>query len=360
MLARRRLMRRINDALSAASPLALADAMDAYVCARSPQDVHEMIRRSFKRLDSGERAQLQMYVNVDAPDDLVCHRFSAFLRQNPRAIAALEPQDVDAILQSVGELPPLEHNERRLPARTVAVVAAVVLVTLLPLAAQYLHQRGLLEGLTEPVIPPAIVPFVQPVTIHHAAVRSKPPHTTIARHKVPAHRHRSIAYRPRHASTHRSVAVKPYAPAVHQVAWKFDRRNNPYFNRERWHHPYVEPKDISHFGQRARLSVASYLHAVRSGNLTAALVHLGLPRTASTSAIAELPIVSSSSRLTIVGSKKLADGSEQVQADIVTRGREYFEIFSVAHDGPATRIVEHYYIPVNRSAQIAERSTRPE
>lgn len=353
-------MRRVDDALATASPLALVEAMDAHICSRSCDELRAMIERSLSRMDSSDRAQLQLYVNLDDPDDLIGHRFSAFLRQNPRAIASLDPEALNAILRALGELPVVEHPVRRLPARTVALVVLVLAVTLLPLAAQYAHQRGLLEGLTEPVLPPPIVPFVESIGSHHTPAAHPKYH--------PQNHPRRVAHNPvrrRIIARHRSAAaprVVAHRPRVYrhgaQIAWKFERRNNPYFNRLRWRYPYVA--DSSPFGMRARSSVQGYLHALMIGNLSAALVHLGMPRSADTNALAELPIVSRSTDVSIVGSKKQADGKEQVQADIMTSGREYFAVFYVEHDGPSTRIVDHYYIPVNRRAQIAVRSTRTE
>jgi hypothetical protein len=81
-----------------------------------------------------------------------------------------------------------------------------------------------------------------------------------------------------------------------------------------------------------------------------------MPATADRSALAELAIVSRRTRVAILGSKPQARGMEQVQADIVTDGREYFEVFNIVRDGPAIRITGRYYIPVNHRAQVALRS----
>lgn len=357
MLARRKLARRVDDALSSASPLALADAMDAHVSRRSPEDLRGMIARSSQRMDQGERAQLELYLNPDDTDDLLGYRFSAFLRQNPRAIAALDPDALDAILHEIGEVPPIPHERRRLPARTAWMVALVVAIAILPLLAQYAHQRGLIEGLSEPSIPAPIVPFVQAVSMHRAAA-------AVPKHRHPAaipHRvrhHAAVAVRTHPRPVHRVALRKPTPHRATSVAWKFDPGNNPYFNRSRWHNPYRG--DTSPFAERARLSVRSYLHAIVAGNLPAALAHLGMPPGSGTTPLAELPIVSPRTNVSIVGSSRQPNGNERVQVSIVTSGRAYFEIFDVAHDGPAARIVDHYYIPVNRRAQIASRVTRTE
>lgn len=140
------------------------------------------------------------------------------------------------------------------------------------------------------------------------------------------------------------------APPPRRVAWKFDPHNNPYVS------PHAHSVDRSAFGQRARLSVDAYLRAIIDGNLPAAFRHLGMPANGDSSALAELPIVSRDTTVAIVGSKPRTAGREEVQADIVTHGREYYEIFYVERDGPAVRIADRYYIPVNHSAQVAVRS----
>lgn len=340
MLARRRFRRRIEDALAVASPLALVEAMDAHLCSRSPDDVRDLIERSVKRMESGERAQLELYLNLEEPDDLLAHRFSAFLRQNPRAIAALDPQAVDAILAQLGEIPMVEHLRRRLPARAWAFVALVVAVAVLPLAAQYAHQRGLLQGLDEPVVPPAIVPFVERIGALPVPAAPQKHRAAQKHHARQKHRARRIAH---HAPKHVRRRIASNAPAHH--------RRIVY--RARWSHPFVA--DASQFGVRARLSVRSYLHALVEGNLPAALSHLGIPADGDTSALTELPIVTRSTNVEILGSRPQTGGNEQVQAEIRTGEREYYEVFDVARDGPAMRIVDRYYIPVNRRAQVAVR-----
>lgn len=354
MFARRSVRRRIDDALAVASPLALAEAMDAHICARSTEDLRGLIERSAKRMDPGDRHQLELYLNLNDADDLLGHRFSAFLRQNPRSIAALDPDAAQAILAELGEIPPVEHFTRRLPARTTAFVALVLAIALLPLAAQYAHQRGLLQGLTDPLdAPPVIAPFVQRVSARTVAPRTK---HYVHTQRVPrvAHHLKKVRAAPRRLIAQRGrTRVAPVHHPVRAVAWKFDPGNNPYFNRTRWHHPYFA--DASLFGERARTNVRSYLHAIVAGNLSTALTHLGMPASAGTNAIAELPIITRSTRIAILGSKPAGD-REEVQAAITTAGREYYEVFYVAHDGPATRIAERYYIPVNRRAQVALRS----
>lgn len=350
MFARRSVRRRIDDALAVASPLALAEAMDAHICSRSTGDLRGLIERSSKRMDPAVRKQLELYLNLDDPDDLLGHRFSAFLRQNPRAIAALDADAANAILVELGDIPQIDRARRRLPAHTVAFVAVLLAVALLPLAAQYAHQRGLLQGLSDPLAVPVIAPFVERVSAHttRPPARSHPAHHV---HRFVAHH--AVKRKPQYVAVRRAAPTPRVYRRHTPVAWKFDPANNPYFNRARWRHPYVA--DASLFGQRARLSVSSYLHAIIAGDLGTALQHLGMPRTADTNAIAELPIISRRSMVAIVGSE-VSGTRERVSADIVTDGREYYEVFYVQHDGPATRIADRYYIPVNRRAQVAVRS----
>lgn len=339
MLSGRNLRRRMQDALATASPLALAEAMDAQICSRSAADLREVIERSRKRMDAGERSQLDLYVKPGDGDDLLGHRFSAFLRQNPRAIASLDDDAIDAILRELGEVGHVDRSRRRLPAAVSGLLALLLAVAILPLAAQYAHQRGLLAGLTDPLLQPAVAPFVERI----ALARPKAP----VRHAV----HQGSAVRVHHIARRaqlrkRVVAVVPHAHVRAHVHT----------------HPHVRRTfiaDASTFGTRARLSVRSYLHALIAGNIPLALEHLGLPRGAGTNGLAELSIVAPGTSVAIVGSKALAAG-EQVQAEIVTAGREYFEVFYVVKDGPAVRITNRYYIPVNRRAEVASRATRTE
>lgn len=336
MLAGRNLRRRIDDAIATASPLALAEAMDAHICRRSSSELRGIIERSRKRMDASERSQVDLYLNLNDANDLLGHRFSAFLRQNPRAIACLDPDVVDGILGELGDLPPVEHFRRRLSGRTSVLLAAVLAIAILPLAAQYAHQRGLLAGLNDPLLQPAsFAPFVERIAQPQRA------RARIARiaHRKPVRVHR-VAVRPHYAPTptHHVIAPRPHQP--HHV----------YVARAQWHRPISA--DSSRFGMRARSSVRAYLGALIAGNLPAAMRHLGLPADGDTGAISELPIVTRHTNVAIVGSSPQPDGREKVQADILTGGREYFEVFYVERDGPAARIADRYYIPVNRRAQL--------
>lgn len=353
MLGRHNLRQRIDDALAVASPLALAQATDTHIAHCSPDDLRTLIKNSVLRMEPAELEQLGLYVDPGDEDDVVADRFSAFLQHNPRAIAALDPHAVIGILTELGEVAPVEHPQRKLSAQIWGVVAVALVLVVLPLGAQYAHQLSWIQRL-DALAPAPIVPFVQRIALRrapsrpshahhvHPRVHAAPRTVHVAQHRTLVPVPHAVAYRPRHVSS---------APPV---AWKFDRQNNPYFNRLRWKHPYVT--DAAFDGDRARVSVHQYLHALVVGNLGEALGHLGLPRTAATTAISELPIVRRNTRVTIVGSKRVKGGAEDVQADIVTGTREYYEVFHVTKDGPAIRIADRYYIPVNRPAVVAERS----
>jgi hypothetical protein len=343
MLARHRLQRRIDGALAAASPLDLAQAIDAHICALGADEVHALLERSVKRMDPAERRQLELYLDPRGPDDLFAHRFSAFLRQNPRSLAALDQPAIDAILERVGELPRGTPARRALPGRVAAVAALVVCVTFLPLAAQYTHQRGILEGLTDPVI---VNPL--PAVFHRAASpvkhRPPPPAPHAALRAVPSPVMRVAE--PRHVAAVRRLRAAPRERRrIAAAPWKYDRRDYAYFN-----HRAGERYAGDSLALRSQTVVRSYLQAVIDGNLKQALKHLGMPATADVRAIAELPIISRASRVAIVGSRPQSGGNTRVEADIQTGGHEYFEVFTVTRDGPAVRIADHYYIPVNSYA----------
>jgi hypothetical protein len=349
MLAQRKIRRRIDDALAIATPLAIAHATETFICSHSQDEVRGFIERSRKRMDRSERAQLQLYLKAEMPDRLLAHRFSAFLRRNPQAVAALDPEAIDTILAAAGyfQRTDVQYEVHRLPARIWALVAIVVALALLPLAAQYAHQSGLVQGLGEP---DAVVPLAPPVRHVAARVSVAPRRVARAQHH-PLGARPVVAHHPAAIRTHQAVAVRP-RHKTKLIAWKFDPHNNPYFNSLRWRHPFVQPQ-VGGFAARARLSVQSYLQALVAGNVSGALAHLGLPRSSGTAALAELPIISRKSTVSIVASRPRPDGGELVEADILSGGHEYFEVFHVARDGPAVRIVDRYYIPVNRRSELA-------
>jgi hypothetical protein len=400
MLARRTGRRRVNDALAVVSPLAFADAVETYVTTLPGDDLRALVQRSVKRMDPSERMQFALFLGhdvapggidemfsgatmraeevqrlVDACTDFLPNRFAAFLRENPRAVPALGDDAVNGILATlplprsgVRALPAGER--RRVPLQGVFVFAFALLIAVVPLAAQYIRQRGMVgETVNPPVLP------VLPATRVVARDAKTPPQKTVRSRTLRAAIVRSA--HPKHATPKRVVALAPVqaekrehaaAPkhVTHRAAlrvasvWKFDPRYNPYFN----HHARFAPiahteraaaaparSTMSSFEARARLVVSSYLGAVIAGDTPRALKHLGLPLGSDPKAISESSIVSRGTRANIVAVKPGDDGTTHVQVDIVGRRGEYFEVFSVTPDGPAVRIKDRFYIPVNRTAE---------
>lgn len=392
MLARLNGRRRINDALAVVSPLAFADAVEAYVTSLEKDELRALVQRSVKRMDSSERMQFALFLGhdtagsgvaetfsrpmmraeevqslVERSDDFLPNRFAAFLRENPRAVPALGD---DAVLDILGALPLTQNgqralpggiSQRRVPARAVLIVAIAVSIAILPLVAQYVKQSGMIAGSANPLLLPA-VPRVHSTggapkavriaathwnSVHHAAAR--PAHTAHAAPKRIA----AIVPKRRYAHT----AQKPRARHVLHVAkiWKFDPLYNPYVRRGRIARARVAaapvPSSMDPFEARARLVVNSYLAAVIAGDTTRALAHLGLPTGSDPKAISESAIITRDAKAQIVAVKPGEDGTTHVQVDIMGRRGEYFEVFSVAPDGPAVRIRDRFYIPVNRTAE---------
>ena len=406
MMPRRTGRRRVNEALAVVSPLAFADAVEAYVTGLPNDDVRTLVQRSIKRMDSSERLQFAFFLGhdvasaagaddvfsrptvraeevqrlVDSSDDFLPNRFAAFLRENPRAMPALPDEALGDILAAL----PLTQSEaqalseaaqpRRIPLRGVLVFALAVLIAVVPLAAQYIRQRGMMaETVNPPVVP--MLPSMQAVghgakTPPQKASYARAAHRTIAQkphvpNAVPKH---VVAFAP--ARIHHHARVASTEGSTHQKvrrvakAWKFDPQYNPYFNHKGFaraaHVAAASPRlaptkqpasPMSPFEARARLVVSSYLSAVIAGNTPRALKHLGLPAGADPKAISESNIVSRDARANIVAVKPGDDGTTHVQVDIVGRRGEYFEVFSVLPDGPAVRIKDRFYIPVNRTAE---------
>lgn len=381
-------------------PVAFEKSLDSYLDSQSTEEIRALVLRSIKRLDGAHRVQLALFLGLDVAGDpitevggssideqelrsfiescaLLRERFGAFLRDNPRAIRALGKHISDRIL-GPSEYAPAAFF-RRIPAKAAAGIALALIVTFVPLAAQYEHQRGMSAGPSElAVVPP---PAVAAVAAHPARVAARP-HTqpparaavgytvpfqrTIAMH--PAPRHRTVLQRARalRSASHAGRIRRAYVASD----WKFDRRYNPYFNRSAWQTPYVGHRTAagSHFRSqpaaalspgfegRASLIVTSYLNAVIAGNTPSALHHLGLPASAPRSNLSESPIITRDSKARVVSVDAQPDGRAKVEVDINGRTGEYFEVFYVAHDGPAVRITDRYYIPVNRTAE--ERAAR--
>jgi len=380
-------------------PVAFARSLDAYLDSLSQEEVRAMVLRSIKRLDGAHRVQLALFLGLDVAGDpidevggsavndrelvafidscgLLRERFGAFLRDNPRAIRALGKNVSNKILG-----PPERNGASVLghtPLKAIGLIAIAFVFSFVPLGAQYAHQRGMLAGLSEISIAP---PFAV-VPVHVARAATKPAVHRAARAPAVSPARSVVASRP-HAVRH--AAVKHAASksvAVHRVAvrhssrprrsvaaraWKFDPRYNPYVNRSRRHGARAiafararvpkQPQVVrSGFEGRAQLVVSAYLSAVISGDTHAALQHLGLPADASASNVSESPIVSRDARARVVSVDTQPDGRARVEVEINGRSGEYFETFYVARDGPAVRIVDRFYIPVNRTAE--ERAAR--
>ncbi len=329
---------------------------------------------------------------------LLRQRFGAFLHDNPRAIQALGSSTAQRILpgeQRSGSS--LLAALMRLPPKTAVLVGLVLIVAFVPLVAQYAQQRGLIAELsTIPVVPPiakfasvavARVHRLMPRTRSHALARNgrvqhsvsrspERPRTLIAAYPIRARhvRAREVAFHRPPRRAHRVRIVR---------AWKFDPKYNPYFNRSRWRSARAlaavqRARDAQRarrlatgrariagqriaalprgFAGRARLMVKSYIAAVIAGDTRAALQHLGLPPGANAENLSELPIVSRGAHAHVTGQSLQPDGTQRVEVKIRGRGGDYFEVFTVAHDGPAVRIMNRYYVPVNRTAE--ERTAR--
>jgi hypothetical protein len=146
--------------------------------------------------------------------------------------------------------------------------------------------------------------------------------------------------------------------------WKFDPKYNPYFNKKAsWHQRFIDrrpavvymrsaPPQLSRsFEGRASLVVSSYLRAVIAGNTQSALHHLGLPSDASAANVSESGIITRDMQAHVLSVDAQPDGRAKVEVELNGRSGEYFEVFYVAHDGPAVRIMDRFYIPVNRTAE---------
>lgn len=352
-------------------PAAFTSSIEAHLESLSSDELRIFVLRGIKRLNREDRAQLALFLGHgtagDPIDDLTgpgigdaelrsaverCgllrERFETFLRDNPRAaqrlgiVAASDPAAIAA--------------KRRAALKPAAIAIAALLLAVLPLLAQYVHQRGLTAGLQN-------VALVQPpiaASATSAAVR-RPGATKRAAPRVRHHHARVAHVRPkRKLAEQHAVALRParHSATVRKphrtVAWKFDPSVNPYFNHRRWHtiaaNPHPRARARNRFEQRAQLLVTAYLHDVVHGNTGGALEHLGMPRTADVSNVSERRILGPDSHFRVVAVNTQPKGAK-VEVDINGRTGEYFEVFSVSHDGPAARIADRYYIPVNRTAE---------
>lgn len=391
MLARRTERRRVNDALAVVSPLAFADAVESYVTSLQKDELRALVLRSLKRMDASERLQFAMFLGressgggadeifggplvpisevahlVEACDDLLPNRFSAFLRENPRAVPALGEDAVESILKTLPEAPPRRSRMHdpgagRISPKGALLIAAALLLAIVPLVAQYAHQRGILAGIAnEAIFPPAPLPHAAPAPPKKISARVAAPKPHAAKRVVHPKARRLIAAAP--VATHVRARAKitrhtrPRTPVRVASVWKFDPQYNRFVSHARAvpipHAPPPAPSTSNGtFEARARLAVTSYLGAVIAGNTPSALQHLGLPADGDPKAIAESQIVTRDTRAQVVGVKPADDGTTHVQVDLIGRRGEYFETFFVAADGPAVRIKDRYYIPVNRTAE---------
>jgi hypothetical protein len=342
-------------------------------------------------MDSSERLQFALFLDHDAAgsgvaelfsgpamraeelqrlvercDDFLPNRFAAFLRENPRAVPALGDDAVNNILTTLPlatgpKALPGEVPGRRLPAQALLLLVALILLALVPLAAQYLRQSGMIAGTANPLLvpmnppvravaqapKPARNPVVHRAVIHHPAIPAYSAHKALPP--------RGIASKPKHV--HVAAAPKPRAHRVVHIAapWKFDPQFNPYVRNRHRSAPVrvaaAPHASISPFEARARLVVNSYLGAVIAGDTMRALAHLGLPAGTDPKVISESAIITRDAKAQIVAVKPGEDGTTHVQVDIIGRRGEYFEVFSVMPDGPAVRIKDRFYIPVNRTAE---------
>lgn len=336
----------VQRTLAAVDPSALADSVETYVGLLPPDELHALALRSMNEMNPVDRVQFEMYGGQkpieNGNDGLLARRMTAFFRQNPRAIEALGDDALQQILRPFAPAD-LPRVERRPGAGAAALAILALAVAVVPLAAQYAHQRGILQGLSDTTLAPAaVVPMPHPIAAHR-----RPDVRSIAKHQPRGHSSRVAGLKPRSrvalvrrhktpfGPTHRPHrAVR--APLSLAGVWKFDRRNYKYFSRP------------SRFQQRARLEVQSYLDAVIAGNTRSALQHLGLPADAALVNLSEVPIISRTSTAHIVGVRPEQAGKTTVEADIKGRRGEYFDVFYVAADGPAVRITDHYYIPVGK------------
>lgn len=352
----RRGRRWVHRTLAAVDPSALADSVESYVGLLPANEVRDLSQRAFEKMSPADRTQFGLYLDrksiTDGTDGLLARRFTAFLRQNPRAIESLGSDALEQILAPLAPAETFEQPRRPVSLTAAALAILALAVAVVPLAAQYAHQRGMLQGLTDPQPAPATAPLVAKAAAAAPPRKgSKPAAGVQPRRSAPAARR--PAANKRNVAQRRVAAVQGHRPAIAPVrrvnrhtavparriaaAWKFDPRNYKYFD-----------KPANRFQERARLTVQSYLNAVIAGDTRTALAHLGLPPDAGLVNLSEVPIISRNSHARVIMVKPAGAGTTQVEADIKGRRGEYFEVFQVAEDGPALRITDHYYIPVGK------------
>ncbi|MFN2449685.1 MAG: hypothetical protein ABR508_07825 [Candidatus Baltobacteraceae bacterium] len=297
------------------------------------EQVRALVLRNIKRMDGAHRAQLALFLGHDLSRDpidevgrgsadaelrklvescaLLRERYAAFLRENPSALEPHEPS-------------------RRLPfqmkAAALFVLAAVIAIV--PLAAQYAQQRGMVSGPQQA----SIVSFAGPPIVHvHAAVRARR-HARAPVQKARAAKPRAVR-RPVSAAPRAVARAKahPHRRARHyrRIAnWKFSPAMNPYFSKH-WS-SVPSPRSPA---RRARAVVNAYLNDVIHGNRP------GAPENA---------IVSPTTNVRIVSVRPDANARIKVDVELAGPRGHFFEVFSVSR--ASMRIVDQAYIPINRTA----------
>ncbi len=148
--------------------LASAQEIDSYLDCLTSEQVVALVAETIAQLGSTYRAQLVLYLGCElSPDNLeedlrncplLRERFAAFLRDNP---GALTPA-------ARGPL----HTK---PARIALASLLAIALAIAPLAAQYLHQQGMVS-VPEPAIAapqPRHAMVHRPVAPSHTAVRAR-------------------------------------------------------------------------------------------------------------------------------------------------------------------------------------------
>lgn len=274
------------------------------------EEVRAQILSGIPRMSAAQRHELALYLASGSEErdlnvlvrtsPLLRERFAAFLHDNPDALEAIVPQQ-----------PP---RKRFVPA---IVAAAAVLLAVVPLAAQYQLQRGMVSG---PVVASAPAQAWAPAKAVSAATL-KP----AVRH--PINHHVAVVRPPaQHANLHRANANHPIVrpPAVAAMHRSAHRRvlHVAFANHPR-KHKRRDPYEV-----RARSVVGAYLNGVIHGDVFDA---------------PEAKIVDPMSNTHVLWARRTADGREKVAVTITGPHGKYYEVFYVARD--SGHIVDHFYAP---------------
>lgn len=393
MLAVRTGRRSFDEALSIASPPILKDSIEQYVAALPPDELRIRVQRGVKNMDGAERTQLAMHLGrevsvhplddvsgavsaselhslVDRTEDLPS-RFADFVRENPRAAAALGFDATSAILSAVeasgGFEAGAESSRRQFPLKSALLVLAAVAVAIVPLFAEYAHQRGLLDEIAN--VSPIAMPFAHPAVHLSRKTLRRAPVRAVAHHRV-QHAVKIAAVAPRrrarsaHAIKHPHRAVRvarrttvATAPRSRKrrvaAVWKFDPARNPYT-----HVTVAVPGNEPVAEEKARLLVKSYLLAIQAGDTASALQHLGLPANAPPANITESSIITPGATVAVIGANDAGNGATRVEARINGSRGIYNEFFTIEPDGPAQRIADRYFVPAGTQTSM-RRARKP-